>query len=144
MRRCEAKSVNGWQTRGAFSAPDEGGASETIREGASTCSTPRQTGTMREKNSATCQNVHKVSTARPHVFHSRGTRGVCLADRRGLHAAGACATGDRRDAVPHFSPGRDDARELWRLRARRGPRGALGADRRNPFVARYSADLDPL
>src|SRR4051812_40342034 len=44
-------------------------ASERTREDASTCSTPTKSGPAAHKIFVACQNVHKLSTVHPHVFH---------------------------------------------------------------------------
>src|SRR5262245_34373941 len=44
-------------------------ASESIDEGASTCSSTAELRAVREKIFTTCQNVHKLSTVHPPVFH---------------------------------------------------------------------------
>ncbi len=55
--------------KAAFCAPRCRRASERRREGASTCSKAHEFRRQREKIIPSCQNVHKLSTVHPHVFH---------------------------------------------------------------------------
>src|SRR3954469_6933255 len=96
----------------ALCAPTAHAASERTHEDASTCSIERKTGPAAHKICLPCQNVHKLSTVHPHVFHRAvsPSRLPVSAERVRVLCtrAGGGAAGRRRDAVPHFSARRID------------------------------------